>query len=155
MSLNKLVSYKFSIFFKTFQQVHPAEACCTNHLLNRISIYDSSLSCLLCQKESEILQYRWECNFIMSICRMIFFFPVRLIWFHQLKSPTKKNRSKHFDLTKRVGKKSLDKNQSRVFALLIVDARIALQTKLPLSLLICQFQLPCSVSISFANTQFS
>ena len=69
---------------------------------------------------------------------MISFFPVRLIWFHQLKSPTKKNRSKYFDLTKQVGKKSLDKNQSRVFALLIVDARIALQTKLPLSLLMCK-----------------
>ena len=63
------------------------------------------------KRSREILQYRWECNFMMSICRMIFLFPVRLIWFHQLKRPTKKNRSKHFDLTKRVGKRWLFPNK--------------------------------------------
>ena len=78
---------------------------------------------------------------------MTFTFPFRPIWFNQLKSPTKKHKtkqkqalwpykagSKKEDVFSQI--KSVDKIQSRVFVLLIFDARIALQTKLPLSLMV-------------------
>ena len=42
------------------------------------------------KRSREILQYRWECNFIMSICRMIFFFPCEA----NLVPPTKKSNQK-------------------------------------------------------------
>ena len=117
------------------------------------------------KRSREILQYRWECNFVMSICRMIFLFPVRLIWFHQLKSPTKKNRSKHFDPTKRVGKRWLFPNkiswqdQSRVFALLIVNARITNQTSsftsdMPISTFLFSFDFLCWCSV-LLNIRFN
>ena len=161
MFLNKLISYKFfSLFARLFKiyitQRGAVQIICWIEFQFMTALYLAYFA----KRSREILQYRWECNFVMSICRMIFHFPVRLIWFHRLKSPTKKNRSKHFDPTKRVGKRWLFPNkiswqdQSRVFALLIVNARIALQIKLPLSLLIWQFQLSCSVSISFADAQF-